>query len=133
MLLRIEADRKVHGLGHALDLEAAVGDLVVEIGLVLEGVGLEFARGEGLVRHHVVGELDDLQVEALLGRDRLHGLEDLGMRTGRHADPDGLGPRHGRQADHEGQEGGEPEGLEGHWCSPLIRKGKGIMRGAGAC
>ncbi len=112
-LLRVDADREVHGLGDLLDLELAIGLLVVEVGRVLERVRLHLAVRERRVRHHVIRELDDLDVEALGGRDGLHDLEDLRVRPRRDADADGLRLGGGGKP-REGEEGREAEGLERH-------------------
>jgi len=64
---------------------------------VLERVGLEVLERQRLVRDHVVGELDHLDVEAALGADLLHDVHDLGMGTGGHADADGFGLGRGRE------------------------------------
>ncbi len=73
------------------DLVFAIGHLVVEIGLMLERIGLQVAGFQRRIRHHIVGEFDDLDVEALLGGDGLGSFQHLRMRTRRHADLDGLG------------------------------------------
>ena len=61
------------------EVGAVFGVEVFEVGEVLEVVRVDVARVERLVGHDVVGELDDLQVDALLGEGRLHLLEDLGV------------------------------------------------------
>src|SRR6202012_264904 len=73
------------------DLVAAVRLLVVQIRLVLKRIGLQIACIERGVRNHIVGELDDLDVEAFLGRNRLDSLQDLRVRSWRYADLDGFG------------------------------------------
>ena len=73
------------------DLVPAVRLLVVEIGLVLERIRLQVAGVQRGVGDHVVGEFDDLDVEAVLCGDRLDGFEDLGMGAGGDADLDGFG------------------------------------------
>lgn len=71
--------------------ELAVGDLVVEIGLVLERIGLQVAGVERRVGHDVVGKFDDLDVETLLGGDCLGGFQHLRVRPGGDPDLDGFG------------------------------------------
>ena len=88
VLLRIDPDREIDRQAHRLDLVAAIGFLVIEIGLVLKRIGLKFAGVERGVRHHIVRELDQLNIEPLLRGDRLHGFEDLGMRPRRDANLD---------------------------------------------
>ncbi|MHC2703851.1 hypothetical protein ACVMHZ_007014 [Bradyrhizobium liaoningense] len=104
MLLRIDADREIHGQADGLDLVAAVGLLVVQVRLVLKRIGLDVAGIERRVWHHVVGEFEELNIESALGGDRLHGLEDLRMRPRRHPDLDGLGPGCGGQCGEHGRE-----------------------------
>ena len=55
---------------------------------MLVAVRVEIAGGERGVRLHVVGELDDLDVQAVLRRDRLHDFHDLRVRTAGDADLD---------------------------------------------
>lgn len=60
-----------------------MGFLIVEIGLVLKGVGLDVAGVERGVGHDIIRELDELDIKPALRRDQLHGLEDLRKRTRR--------------------------------------------------
>jgi hypothetical protein len=77
---------------------------------VLEAVRIEVARVERRVRLHVVVELDDLHVQALLLlRDLLHDLPHLRIRAGDRADLDhlvfGVGARRQRQRGTGGHHG----------------------------
>ena len=67
---------------------AVLGVEAVQVGGVLEVVGVEFTAVHGQVGLHIVGVDDDLQLVALLGQDRLGDLEDLGMRHRGGADAD---------------------------------------------
>ena len=69
------------------------------------------ARIERRVRHHIVGKLDDLQVEPLLGGEGFRDLQNLGVGSGGRADPDCLslglcdrGPK-ARRKRHKGPSG----------------------------
>src|SRR5439155_11053680 len=68
VLLRIEADRADTGIADRDDVIALRLDLVVEIGLVLEGVGVDFAALQRLVGLGVIVEDDGLDRQAFLGR-----------------------------------------------------------------
>ena len=91
VLLRVDADREVHRQRHATRScsRGRPSGCRDRAGSGTSSPPVSPAA-KSCVRHHVVGELDDLQFKALLGRDRLHGLEDLCMRPGRAADADGL-------------------------------------------
>ena len=91
MLLRIDPDREIDRQPHRFDLVAAIGLLVVEIGLVLKRVCLQLAGVERRVGSDIVLELDDLDVETVFGGDRFDGLKNLRVGTGRDADLDGFG------------------------------------------
>ncbi|SPU76267.1 Uncharacterised protein [Brucella suis] len=82
---------KIDRLGHAHNLEAAIGNLIVEIGLVLEAIGLKRAIRQRHVRHHIVRKLLYLDLDALFGRDFLHLFHDLGVGARRHAYAEGFG------------------------------------------
>ncbi len=88
-------------------LEAAIGDLVVEIRLVLKRIGVEFAIRQRLVRHDIIREFQDLDVEPLGRSDFLHLFHDLCMRAWRDADLDGFGCSRCREGRGEG--GGEDD------------------------
>jgi hypothetical protein len=88
VLLRIDPDREIDRQAHRFDLVTAIGLLIIEIGLVLKRVGLKFARIKRGIRDHVVGELDQLDIQPLLRGDRLYRFEDLGMRPRRDANLD---------------------------------------------
>ena len=114
VLLRVNPDREIHRQRHGLDLVAAIGLLVVEVGQVLERVRLDLARCQSRIRHHVIREFDDLEFDALLGGDRFHRLEDLCMRSGSCRDADDLRLRGGGECC-ERQKGGETKFLERHF------------------
>jgi hypothetical protein len=99
VFLRVDAYRKIDGQADRFDLVTAVRLLVVEIGLILKRIGLQVARVQRRIGHHVVGELDDLDIETILRGDRLDGFEDLGVRAGGRADLDGFGAGCGRDGD----------------------------------
>ncbi len=92
-LLGVDTHWRGDGGADADDIELAVGNLVVEIGLVLEGVGLQLAIGQRLVRHDVIGEIEDFDIEALGRGNLLHLLHDLRMFGRGHADLDGFSQR----------------------------------------
>ena len=86
----VEAERRIVNL-RGNDQIGAVGSVVaVEIGGVLEVVGVELAVGKRLVRKDVIVIDDDLQLVALGGQRVLDLLEDLGVRGGAGADGDDL-------------------------------------------
>lgn len=65
-----------------------LGVEAVEVGFVLEVVGVERAVGQSLVRQDVVVIGDDLELVAFVGEGLLDLLEDLGVRGGAGADGD---------------------------------------------
>ena len=86
-LARIQPDGGHDRVGDGHDPVAPFLDLVVEVGPVLEGVGVQVAAVQRLVRQQVVGERRHLQPETArlrLVRDALH--QDLGI-PGHDADP----------------------------------------------
>jgi hypothetical protein len=101
--LGIDAHRKIDGETGRHDLVAAVRVLVVEIGLVLERIGLQIAGIQRRVGNHIIGEFDDLNVETVLRGDRFDGFEDLGMGPGRDADLDGFAAGCARDSDQGGR------------------------------
>jgi hypothetical protein len=58
VLLRIDPDREIDRQAYRFDLVAAIGFLVIEVGLVLKRVGLEFAGVECRIGHNIIRELD---------------------------------------------------------------------------
>ena len=58
---------------------------------MLEGIRLDILLRQSLVRHHIVRELNDLDVQPTLGGNLAHDIEHLGMRPGGDTDPDGFG------------------------------------------
>jgi hypothetical protein len=103
-----------------------LGELILQAGLVLERVGLEILQGQRLVRDDVVGEFDDLDVKAALGR-HLHHVGDVGMGAGRDSNAKRLGAcgagQHGggcnnrHQDMHEALRGSDQSGLP---LAPII-------------
>ena len=69
---------------------AVLGIEGVEVGLMLEVVGVALAVLNHIVGNHVVGILGDLQGPAVLGEDFTGDLQDFGMRRGGGGDADGL-------------------------------------------
>jgi hypothetical protein len=78
---------------------------------MLIAVGVEVAGGQRGVRLDVVAELDDLDIEAILGGDLLDLFHDLGVRTAGHADLDRLVLRH-RGGGEAGTERGADDPLQ---------------------
>lgn len=113
VLLRIEADRPDAGIADADDVVAVGLDLVVEIGLVLEGVGVDFAALERLVRLGVVVEGDGLDLETLLLRFGGHDTPDVFVLAAHDADLDGF---FGSDRGKGGGKGCEREGRNGERC-----------------
>ncbi len=127
-LLRIGAEGfHVHlAVRHGHDAALAVLVVAVQVGLVLEEVGVEllvFHRGIGL---DVIAEFAHLQVHALGLELRLHEVQDLGVRHGggRHLE-DGIGCVGGDGERGEGQGG---EGFLQHRDKGFLR----LVRGAPA-
>ena len=75
----------------ARELEAAVLAEGVEIGLVLEEVGVKLLVVEREVRLNVVGELDHLERDALLLELRGDEIQNVRVRNGARTDREGLG------------------------------------------
>ena len=72
------------------DVSVVLGVEVVEIRSVLEVVGINLAAFNDLVGDYVVCVLLDVESDVLLGKDILCNCEDLGVRSGRSGDRDGL-------------------------------------------
>ena len=116
-LLRIDADGEVDRVAHGHDLVATVFHLGIEVGLVLVAIAIQVAGGQCGVGLHVVGELDDLDLQAVLLGNLLHLFKNLGVRAASHADLDGLvlGQGGHRQSGSEGQcQGGLQKGTLVH-------------------
>ena len=128
-LARIEADGLHEGEADGHDPVAAGRDLRVEIGLVLEGVGVEVLALQGLVDEGVVGEGHELDVQALAGRDLLHNLRHLFLGARHDADLDVLLLSKSRQCsdgaerDGGGQQGTAGENGHGRSLSDKVRRG----------
>ena len=90
---------------------AVFGVKVVQIGLVLEEVSVQVAVGQGFVGHDVVGELFDLQLDALLGQLVADGFQDLGVGGGGGADHQ-FGGAFGGSFGSGGAAAGEGEGQD---------------------
>ena len=67
-----------------------LGDEVLEVRLMLEEVRVDFLVVRREVRLHVVVELDDLELDAVLFELGFDDFEDLGMGDGGGADLDDL-------------------------------------------
>ena len=68
---------------------------------MLKGIRFEIPESQRLVRNHVIGEFDDLDIEPAFGGHLLHHIRDLGMWTGGDADANGLascGASHGKDS-----------------------------------
>ena len=78
--------------GDAHQMGAAGGVEVIQIGDVLEVVGVLITVLHGGIGHHIVAVLVDLQVDALLGQNGYALLQDLGVGGGRggYVQSDGL-------------------------------------------
>src|SRR3546814_18851091 len=87
----IGTDRGDDGIAHRHDVVAAGGDLVVEIGHVLERVGVEHAGVQRLVGQHVVAAGDDLRLKPVTHRDLVHHPQTFLLGAGPAATPDTLG------------------------------------------
>ena len=81
-LARVDAHGLVVGGDHAYDVSALLGVEVVQIGLVLEVVGIQAAVLHGGVGHHVVVEFHDLQSYVMLGQNGGGILQNLGVGAG---------------------------------------------------
>ena len=82
VLFGINAHRKGHRPGHAHELVAPVGHLLVQIGLVLVAVGLQVARGQRGIGLHVVAEFHHFNGQPLRGGVLFHLFHDFGVRAG---------------------------------------------------
>ena len=99
-----------NGLADGGNLQALFLDDVVHVRLMLHGVHIQVAFGQGLVRLDVVVEFDDFDVKALFGSFFSDFFHDFGMGAGRDADFDfflvtGGGGIGGRTAAGDGQAG----------------------------
>jgi hypothetical protein len=119
-LLAVHAHGGDGALGQCHQVQLAVTLELVEVDLVLEEVGVQRTVGQGQVGLHVVVELHQLDLVALLlqlGHDAVLQLVDVG--AGRAADHQlllagVLGQRRGRQADRGGsQHGSGQDGTAG--------------------
>ena len=109
---------KDDGLADGGDLQALFLDDVVHVRLMLHGVHIQVAFGQGLVRLDVVVEFDDFDSNALFSRFFSDFFHDFGMRTGSDAHLDfffvtgstGIGRRTaagGKEARRRDENGGE--------------------------
>ena len=106
-LARIDAERLIVDSADADEMGAVLLVEAVEVGGVLEVVGIDLAALGDKVGLHIVAELNDLQVDALLGQNLLGHIQDLGMGRG------GGGDLQGRA----GQLAGLSSGLGGRFRS----------------
>ena len=109
-LAGIDADRHDDALGDRDDVVAALRHLIVEIGLVLEVVDVEIVLRQRRVGDRVVGELGDLQLDALLGGEITGVAQDLRVGAGGGADANHLaGEGDGRNAQRSERRCGDGE------------------------
>lgn len=99
-LARIDAERLIVDRADADQMGAVLLVEAVEVGGVLEVVGIDLAALGDKVGLHIVAELNDLQVDALLGQNLLGHIQDLGMGRG------GGGDLQGRAGQLAGLSGG---------------------------
>ena len=81
-LARIDAERLIVDSADADQMGAVLLVKAVKVGGVLEVVGIDLAALGDKVGLHIVAELNDLQVDALLGQNLLGHIQDLGMGRG---------------------------------------------------
>jgi len=62
----VEVQRDDESVGDGLDLVAVLLQLIIQINVMLEGVQVDVAVIQGVVGGDIIGELDDLQINALL-------------------------------------------------------------------
>ena len=74
--------------GGGNQVSALGGVVAIQIGGVLEVVGVQGTLGQGLVGQHIVVIDNDLQLVAVLLQGFLHLLQDLSVRSGAGADFD---------------------------------------------
>ena len=89
MGIDVQGDDK--GVADGLDLVALLFHLVIQVDLMLEGVQVNVATVQGVVRGGVVGELDDLQVDALCFQALLCRFPQVFVDAAHHAQLDGGG------------------------------------------
>ena len=92
---------------HGRELGAFLGIEIVQIGLVLEVVGVQILAVQGHIGLHIVGVFDDLQVDAFGLEHVFDRIQDLGMRRGRSAHLHGGGGLRMAGQSTGGQHGGQ--------------------------
>ena len=92
---------------HGGQLGAFLGIEVVQIGLVLEGVGVQILAVQSHVGLHIVGIFDDLQIDAFSLEHVFGSIQDLGVRRGRGAHLHGGGGLGMANQSTGGQHGGQ--------------------------
>ena len=63
---------------------------------MLERIGFEVFQRQGLVRNDIVGEFDHFDIKSAFGGHFFYDIDNLGVRAGRDANPNGLGLRRAR-------------------------------------
>ena len=76
-LVGVQVERNDEGVADVLDLVAVAVDLALEIDAVLEGFEVGLAVGEGIVRGYIIGELYELEVDALVRELLLRRCPDI--------------------------------------------------------
>jgi len=89
-LARVQAKRLVMDGGNAYQVGVVLLVKVLQVGAVLEVVGVDSAVFDNGVGHDIVIVDLDVEGDVLLGEDALHDLEDLSVRGRRSGDGDGL-------------------------------------------
>jgi len=114
-------------VGH--DHQAGLAVLVeaVQVGLVLEEVGVQLLVLHGHVGLHVVAEFLDLQVHALGLEPGLDEVQDLGVRHGRGGHLEHVGGLRGKGQGGDGQGG---EGVFEHRMQPWVGQQKAPRTGS---
>ena len=102
----IEVQRDDEGVADGFDFVVVLRDFVVQIDLMLEGVQVNIAAVERIVRGHIVGELHDLKVDAFGLQRFLRGLPEVLVDAADHAELDGGGTGFGLG----GRAGGQRQG-----------------------
>ncbi len=107
----------IHKMGAVFGVE------VIKIRHVLEVVGVFAALLHGGVGNHVVAVFRDLQVNALLGQNVFHGVQNFGVRGG------GGGDLQGDRFGGRGAGGGSGTGRAGSRRAGSRRAGAGVSAG----
>ena len=102
----VGADGVHEGVADRHEFQAAVFDHDVQIGFVLEGVGVNGAVGEGNVRRDVVVKFDDFDVEIVFFfGDFGRSFDEVGFLSAHRADLEGRGLGREGEAGNDGGKG----------------------------